>query len=146
MRLGGSIESRHGVDEPDYEPASSRSRDTMDKPPPPDPPPRRDISPLGLGLVGAAAIAMVAGVFLPASEPTSTLATIEQNTLIQQEGWSFIAFEVLAVIPAYRSYRSGRDRGIPARCFGARHGSRRPPNAPVAAKRRSSHGSLPGLR
>lgn len=106
MRLGRSIEEKHGVNEPGYTPHVDAPRDTMGKPPPPEPAQRYDISLFGLGLVCVGAVGMVIAEFLPIAEAAGE--TVRQNTPVQQEEWQFFGFAAFAALAAYRSYRKGR--------------------------------------
>src|SRR4051812_8853276 len=46
---------------------------------------------LGLGLIMVGAAALVISAFLPMIEPTGIFSFVQQNTLIQHDGWLLIA-------------------------------------------------------
>lgn len=96
MRLGRSIESRHGVDEPDYTP-------------PIDPPEleqaeaqreRHIVNPVGIGLAVLGGVLLAVSVFLPLDEPSNIFERIQKNTLIQHEGWLLILIGAVIVLAA----------------------------------------------
>jgi uncharacterized membrane protein YfcA len=104
-----SIESRHGVDKPGYEPPSQRpavllaevGRDASTRP-------RYAITPFSLGLLCVAAAGLTLSVFLPFNEATGQFSTVRNNTLIQQGGWPFLAIAAYSVLAGYYSSSAGR--------------------------------------
>jgi Uncharacterised protein family UPF0547 len=67
-----------------------------------------DLSPAGMWLAVAGAVAMLVAVFLPYAE-SHDFAFIEQNTLIQTgDGWLFVGLAVGSAAALYRMYRGRR--------------------------------------
>jgi len=67
-----------------------------------------DVSPVGLALAAAGALAMLIGVFLPMAE-TSEFARIAKNSLIQNgSGWLFIGIALGEAAMLFRAYKARR--------------------------------------
>jgi Uncharacterised protein family UPF0547 len=105
MRLFGTIEDKHGVDDPDYQPPQP----TLDD----DAEPEDDIreyvfNPVGVGLalVGGALLALAT--FLPLDEPSGLLARVQSNTLIQHGGWWLLLAGAAIAAAAVTSYSTKR--------------------------------------
>jgi len=86
MPLFGSIESKHGV---------------SDAPEQPDE--RYTVNPVGIGLAVLGGVLLVVSVFLPLDEPSSVFERIQENTLIQHEGWMLIVLGATIVLAAASS-------------------------------------------
>jgi len=92
----GSIESKHGVDEPSYTPPVG----------PPELEPieehegRYTVNPVGIGLAVLGGVLLVVSVFLPLDEPSSVFERIQENTLIQHEGWMLIVLGATILLAA----------------------------------------------
>jgi ribosomal protein S27E len=59
---------------------------------------------LGLGLVIVGAIALVTSTFLPMIEPTGMFSFVQQNTLIQHDGWLLVVAAVAIAASGIRAY------------------------------------------
>jgi hypothetical protein len=86
MPLFGSIESKHGVSDA---PEQSEERYT--------------VNPVGIGLAVLGGVLLVVSVFLPLDEPSSVFERIQENTLIQHEGWMLIVLGATIVLAAASS-------------------------------------------
>ncbi len=68
-------------------------------------------SPLGLGLVIVGAAALAISTFLPLVQAVSALRMVENNTLIQHDGWIFIALAFGIAASGYRASRGKSGQG-----------------------------------
>jgi hypothetical protein len=67
-------------------------------------------NPLGLGLVIVGAAALAISTFLPFVQPVSALRMVEDNTLIQQGGWTLVALALGIAASGYRASRGAPKR------------------------------------
>jgi len=96
MRLGRSIESKRGVNEPGYEPPlPAPELEAVE-----EPKERYTVNPVGIGLAVLGGVLLAISTFLPLDEPESALARIQDNTLIQHEGWTLIVLGAVIVLAA----------------------------------------------
>jgi hypothetical protein len=86
MPLFGSIESKHGVSDAPEQPEE-----------------RYTVNPVGIGLAVLGGVLLVVSVFLPLDEPSSVFERIQENTLIQHEGWMLIVLGATIVLAAASS-------------------------------------------
>lgn len=88
MKPFGRIEDRHGVDEPDYEPATQ---------------PAKPLYAISQGTTAATVIGgalLVIASFLPLDEPRGLLARVASNTIVQQEEWLVPVFGAIIAVAA----------------------------------------------
>jgi hypothetical protein len=75
--------------------------------------PRYAINQLGLVAVALGSVGLAIAEFLPLDEQTTLFARIQENTLLQQEGWPFLIFAAFAGLAAYRSYANAQRTWAP---------------------------------
>lgn len=108
MRPFSTIEDKHSVNEPGYEPP-------VDQPVELDPPERDPPAPFMPNLAGAI-IASLGGIivaiapFLPLVEPTTVLTAVRGNTLVQSGEWQFVVFGAGVVLAAIAYYTEAKRR------------------------------------
>jgi len=99
MRLFSRIEDKRSVDEPDYVPPL----DPPELGPVEEPEEHYTVNPVGIGLAVLGGVLLVVSVFLPLDEPSSVFERIQENTLIQHEGWMLIVLGATIVLAAASS-------------------------------------------
>jgi hypothetical protein len=110
MRFGRSIEDRHGVEEPDYEPPDEEREADEASSAAATGKPLYAIGQSATAATVLGGVLVVIASFLPLDEPRGLLARVASNTIVQQEEWLIPIFGGLIAIAALSSYASKRRR------------------------------------